>query len=447
MSKYKFIKIFIFIAIFFSFSSFSYAGSDGLNVNLNIGNCNNDGVCDVGEEDFFSCPLDCTPIVVPPTPNPKPNYGGVVGSLVMDNVFNNLTVEVSYNSATIKWQSVIPTMSSLKWGTNPDYRDGVLRNINFLLDHKVVITDLKDGTVYYFNIEAENLLGKTNSLENQVFRTLSLQDTTPPGNPTNVKASSSSSGVTISWDNPNDLDFDYIRVMRNDDRYYGSPFIGHLVYEGNGKYFNDANVKASEKYFYSLFSRDRAGNYSSGSLISIIHNPTGKDTWGDNLTPADNIYPLEYDYIMTQGSAKYDFRIGSIIALSGDQVINIKTNYPSNLKNEDMWVEIKSPSTGILAQYFFSRIKDKDGYLNVEIPLFENSGYYDVNIYKYSSGSNNNTAVLVNRGAFQISKVEPLNNSCFSFCYILWFILLIPLILLVFLLIILIVLIRLIKKH
>jgi len=450
MSKYKFIKIFIFTAIiFFNCSNFSYAGSDGLNVNLHIGSCNNDGVCNTGEEDFFSCPADCTPIVVPPTPdpepNPKPTSGGVVGTLVMDNVFNNLTVEVSYTSATIKWQSVIPTMSSLKWGTNPDYKDGVLRNINFLLDHQVVITGLKEGTVYYFNIEAENLLGKTNSLENQVFRTLSLLDTTPPGNPTNVKASSLPSGITVTWENPKDLDFDYVRVMKNSDRYYGSPFVGHLVYEGDGKYFNDANVKAGSEYFYSLFSRDRAGNYSSGSLISIVHNPTGKDTWGETLTPADKIPELVDSYIVTQGSFTYDFRIGSVIPLSGDQVINIKTDYTSQLKNDDMWVEIRDPNTGIMAQYFFTRVKDKDGYLNVQIPLFEKGGYYNVNIYNYGSTLNNNTRELVNKGAFQISKAESVNKNGFNW-YILWFILLIIFILLIFLLLIFVVFPRLFKR-
>ena len=225
MKNHGFIKIFsLTIFLFLSSFSFLYAqSSNGMDVDLKVGNCNNNGICDSGSEDLFSCPADCTPVVVPPTDK----NGGIIGSSVMDNVFNNLTVEVSYNNATIKWKSSIPTMSNIKWGANPDYKDGVLRNINFLLDHKVELTNLEDGTLYYFNIQSESLLGKNNSLESQVFRTLFLPDTTPSGNLTNIVAESTQSGITISWENPLDEDFDYVRVMKNTDRFYSSPSIGY----------------------------------------------------------------------------------------------------------------------------------------------------------------------------------------------------------------------------
>ena len=426
MKKYRLIKT-LFLAIFlFSINfSISNAASSGIDVNLKVGECNNNGICEEGRgEDFFSCPADCTPIVVPPTPD---GHGGTTtGSLVMDNVFNNLTVEVSYNSAIIKWKSVIPTMSSMKWGTNPDYKDGVLRNINFLLDHKVELTNLKEGTLYYFSIQAENLLGETTSLENQIFRTLSLLDTTPPSNPTNVKASSGPSGITISWDNPTEEDFYYIRVMRNDIRYYGSPFIGRLVYEGDGRYFTDSNVIKNNKYFYSLFSRDRAGNYSSGSLVSIIHNPLGLDNWGSDLTPVETVNPLPNVFTVTQNSSAYDFYPGSVFHLSGDEPINIKTNYYSKIKNDDMWVEIRNSDGIIINQYFFSRIKDKDGFINVTIPIFERGGYYRVAVYKYNSGA----AQMVNYGSFDITKATSVGETVWSFWCVFWLIIIILLILL-----------------
>lgn len=395
----KYLKILLIIIFIFlyNFSISNATSQDGINLNLHVGSCNNNGICEVGNEDFFSCPADCTPVIVPPT---TPGSVSTGGTLVIDNVFNNLTVEVSYNSAIIKWKSVIPTMSNVKWGTNPDYRDGVLRNINFLLDHRVELTNLKDGTLYYFNIEAINLLEKSNSLENQVFRTLYLPDTTPPDNPTNVVAHSIQTGITVSWENPKDEDLDYIHVMRNTDRYYGSPYVGHLVYEGKGNYFTDSNVKDGTKYYYSLFSRDRAGNYSTGSLMDIIYNKNGNDTWGSNLTKEEDENILPNIYIVNQGSSTYDFKTGTTVSLEGGEPIGLKTDYSSDIKNDDMWVDIRDNNKVILGQYFFSRIKDKNGYINVIIPPLK-GGYYGVTIHRYYNGQSQ----IVNYGGFQVSKI------------------------------------------
>lgn len=422
--------LFIFTFIFNISTDFAFAASNGIEVNMNIGgSCNNNGVCEAGTEDMYNCPADCTPVVIPPTPGNGGGSSHTESTLVMDNVFSNLTVLVSYNSATIKWNSIIPTMSNLKWGTSPDYKDGVIKNINYIIEHKVELTNLKDGTIYYFNIQAENLLGKTNSLENQQFRTLSLLDTTPPGNPTNVEADSSSVGVTVSWNNSTDPDFDFIRVLRSTDRFYGSPLVGVVVYEGRGTYFVDSNVKANTKYYYSLFSRDRAGNYSSGSLVDIVHNPEGVDNWGNILTPPVKVIPVPgTKFIVVQNSSSYDFTPGTILPLSGDEPINVKTNYNSITKNDDMWIEIRNSDGEIVSQYFFFRIKDIDGYTNVVIPSFEKSGYYPIIVHRYSSGVDQ----VINQGAFQITKVQLVEKSHLSFWYVVICIIFIILLILIY---------------
>lgn len=384
------------ILILFTFCfNISFASSDGIQLRLDIaGTCNNNAICEVNE-DFFSCPTDCTPVVIPPSGGSS--TGGII---VMDNIFNNLTVEVGTNNAVIKWKTIIPIMTNVKWGTSPDYKDGVLKNINFLMNHKIEINNLKDGTLYYFNIEATNLLGKTNSLDNQMFQTLSLPDIIPPQNPTNVNASSGVPGITITWTNPTDLDFDYIRVMRNSDRFYSSPFIGRLVYEGKGNYFTDANVKKNNKYYYSLFSRDRIGNYSSGSLVSLKHDFSGSE--GSTISePTEGVETI-HNFTLVQDSSIYDLFQGGLLHLNGDREIYIKTKYYERGRDDDMWVTLRDIDSQIVGQYFFGRIKDQEGNVSVRIPPLYNAGYYSLSIYKYQGQA----LKVVNESGIEITGVE-----------------------------------------
>jgi hypothetical protein len=377
MRNYRFIKI-LFLATFLFLSSFSLSfasATDSIDVKLKVGSCNNNGICELANyEDIFGFPADCTPIIVPPSPSKGPRGSSV-------DYFKDLTVEVTYNSAIIRWKSTIATRSYVKWGVNPNYKDGVLVDINFQFNHKVEITNLQAGTFYYFNIQSENLLGKTNGLDNQVFQTLYLSDITPPSNLTDIVARSGLSGITISWKNPQDEDLDYVRVMKNTDHYHSSPFIGHLAYKGNGEYFTDSDVRVGNKYFYSLFSRDKTGNYSSGSLVDVIYNPKGEDM-SSNLAQVGKIEPLSNKYIVSQGESNFDFKIANIISLKGDEPVKVKTDYSSESNNDDMWVEIIDKSNNI-NKYFFSRIKDKDGFMTADIPPFNIGGYYSVNIYRY----------------------------------------------------------------
>lgn len=438
MTKRNIAKLILIISlIFFCNFSFSFAKTDGIDVNLHIGSCNNNNICEEGEEDFFVCPADCTPIVI--APNQARKSGSI---LAMDNVFNNLAITVTYDSATITWQSVIPVMSNLKWGTNPDYKDGVIRNIDYLLEHKIEISNLKEGSLYYFNIEAENLLGKKSTLENQIFRTLARPDTTAPGNPTKVVASSDPSGLTVSWQNPNDLDFDYVRVVRNSDRYYANPNQGYLVYEGKGSYFTDSKVVEKNKYYYSLFSRDRVGNYSSGSLIDIIYNPKSIDWWGQILTPYTEVALTDSPATITQGSSIFDFIMDKTYKLSGDEPINIAISYKPNNKNDDLWVEIKNDEKKIEAQYLFKKSDSKPNYLTATIPAFDKAGDYYISINRY----HDKAIQIIKKGIFQISVSTESHGVNGVNIYIFWFVIVILFIILILLLLYFFILPRIFKR-
>ncbi len=486
MIKGKYIKIILlgfFLFIISFYNVFAVTRGDSIDINLQVNNCNNDSVCDA-EEDYSSCPTDCSPIcdndnicepgwgedintcpsdctpppicnnnnicesgedilncpadciILPPVcnnnnicevgesinncpsdctpPTPNPTNHVVSGSLIAGSFFNNLKIESSYNSALISWNSSFPTTASLKWGTSADYKDGIIKNIDLSLNHRINIPNLKEGTIYYFSIESSDYFGRTSILSNQFFVTLSYKDITPPANPTNIKASSNPYGITVSWRNPGDADFDYVRVMRNTDRYNGSPYSGSLVYEGRGVYFTDTKVKVGERYFYSLFSRDKNENYSSGTMISIIYKKDGSVVvGGEKETPTTGGGELVIEpasgikYLVTQDSSYYDFSLGGTFNLSGDSAINIKTNYPTTSLTDDFWLQISDRSGDVVGQYFFSRNRDKDGFITANIPYFDKGGYYSVSVYKYS----NKYTRIINQGGFDINKAVSVGAS------------------------------------
>ncbi|PJC01761.1 MAG: hypothetical protein CO072_00085, partial [Candidatus Huberarchaeum crystalense] len=114
----------------------------------------------------------------------------------------------------------------------------------------------------FFTIESRSASGKTNFYPPTYFFTKFLKDTTFPLSPRNLRASSDISGITITWENPPDENFSYIRMMRHEDRFKGNPFSGKLIYEGREEKFLDKNVISGKKYFYVLFAKDVLGNFS-----------------------------------------------------------------------------------------------------------------------------------------------------------------------------------------
>ena len=54
------------------------------------------------------------------------------------------------------------------------------------------------------------------------------------------------------------------------DFYPKNPREGALVYVGDGTFFEDVNLINEITYYYTAFSYDKTGNYSSGAIVSAI---------------------------------------------------------------------------------------------------------------------------------------------------------------------------------
>ena len=426
MRKICYIFIISFIVLNFLAFNLSSAFDDasGLDVNLNVITCNHNSTCEIGE-DFLSCPSDC----IPPTPTTNTTTSG--GSL--PDFFRNLTVVPSYTNANIKWNSNFPTIYIIKWGTTNEYKDGTLKNIHFAYDHSVDITNLEPSTTYYFTIESDNYMGVKQIISNQSFTTLTPVDKIAPNNVTNAKISTTVSGIVISWTNPSDKDFSYVRVVRTTDGYTTDPYGGKLVYEGSGQYMRDTNVEVGVKYFYTIFTRDTSGNFSSGYPISIVHNPPS-----DGIVKIDKEVPSttslttvgDINYLINQNDVKQDFKLGGTYEIDG----NLKFKITALFKTEDqniMWVELRDMDRVVVGRYLFGKFDNNFSSKEVIIPPIMGNGYYAVTVHRYLNGGEQ----LIHQAGINVTTAEQKVAKKFSWgCFIWWIILLIILMIIIFIL-------------
>jgi hypothetical protein len=428
----KSITILIFFTFYFLPSiNFLHAQANSIQVDLNVGGCNNNGICEVGEN-TMSCPVDC-PVVIPTIP------GGRNSGFPLLNI-NNLEVVPELNSATIFWSSTIGTISTIRWGETTEVGDGTLKSVVFALNHEMEIINLKPGTMYYFTIESLSNDGRTHITTPISFLTKSLKDTTYPLNPRNVRSYADIVGIFISWNNPPDPNFSYIRIMRHEDRFRGSPFLGKLIYEGVAEKFLDKNVIPGKRYFYSVFSRNNDGSFSSGvATTAVAYSKKIIPTTPEIIKPGDSVPPVTKPgtttptpmiFFVYQYNQQPETLISKkVINIDGDKDTIIDTNSKTSY-NDFIWVENEKGE--LVSIFLFSYHKDSGRYQSV-IPPLQKAGNYDVKIYRYKDGN----SFIIGEGILKVTeKIVPQKVPClrqFYGCLIIDILFLLLLLFLVFL--------------
>ncbi|MFQ6065837.1 MAG: hypothetical protein ACE5K3_00985 [bacterium] len=86
-----------------------------------------------------------------------------------------------------------------------------------------------------------------------------------------MKAQAGDKSITLTWDNPTDEYFDYVRIIRRTDRFARSPTDGFGVYSGYGESFTDYYCVNGQRYYYAAFSRcERYQTWSEPACVSAV---------------------------------------------------------------------------------------------------------------------------------------------------------------------------------
>lgn len=231
----------------------------------------------------------------PATTTPQGGGGGEKIELEMPPVeIVRLEVIPDMTSAVIRYETRGYVRAVIKWGKTISYELGSLAERSFSRTHETVITGLAPNTAYTFVIEGENHIGIRSVMTTGTFTTLSPVDDLPPANVTDLRAVKEGDDIVLTWRNPEDPDFDRVRILRSDLFYPGDTADGWLVYESDGETLVDRGMAVpNTTQYYTVFSYDDKGNISSGAVVALTISDDGTVIIDEVI---DETNPLELDF-------------------------------------------------------------------------------------------------------------------------------------------------------
>lgn len=127
---------------------------------------------------------------------------------------------------------------------------------------------------------------------------VNVKDVVAPPNVSNFTAAPGDRHTTLTWTNPSSSDFSAVKIQRSDSYYPTAETEGTTVYNGAEASYVDIGLVNGSRYYYTAFSYDAAGNYSSGSIATVI--PT-EPTVAKSVEPEKFVLPPAK---ATEGPAK-----------------------------------------------------------------------------------------------------------------------------------------------
>lgn len=287
--------------------------------------CNNDGICqrDQRLEDENNCPRDC--IVYP-------IHSGTWLKII------NLSVEkITLNSADIVWDTTVYALCKISWGKTSEYKDGGISEVNYSESHVIKLAGLIPQTRYHFKIICTSMLDNKAETPDQEFSTLTPLDNIPPANVSDFNATAGDKKITLDWNNPSDADFKGVRILKSEKFYPSDIWDGEIIYDGKANSFIDNDVENGKRYYYTIFSYDKSGNYSSGAIASavpqseegpIIVPPVLPEDIPSEIPISPEIDKLKLeDFDFFLNNEKISLKNGKIIGINSEDILSVSIDY------------------------------------------------------------------------------------------------------------------------
>lgn len=176
-------------------------------------------------------------------------------------------------SVVITWKTNKEADSQVVYGLT-EQLGTLAKDINYVINHSLVLNNLKPNTKYYF--AARSAGSNTDQASSELLSFTTLKDPNPPANVSNLKATAGNSLVNLSWGNPPDSDFAGVTVRSNTTNFPQTQNDGTEIYRGSNTIYHHANLTNGILQYYSVFAYDTSGNHSSGALVSATPSGSGE---------------------------------------------------------------------------------------------------------------------------------------------------------------------------
>ena len=168
--------------------------------------------------------------------------------------------------------------------------------VEFLVDGQVVGTDT--AAPYSTSWDSTTISDGSKTIQAKAYDkdndetssgTITVDNTAPEA-VTGLSATPGNAKVDLSWTNPTTSDLDKVRVLRSTSGAATSPEPASgqtQVYEGTATSHSDTGLTNGTKYYYTVFARDTAGNWSSAASTNAT--PTAPPPPPDTIAPTGTI--------------------------------------------------------------------------------------------------------------------------------------------------------------
>lgn len=200
---------------------------------------------------------------------------------------------------------------------------------------KTITVDMKDVMQVVVHSSTPN---SSFLKEFDVFGPVVPPDTVPPSTVGSLLGSGTDGMVELSWTNPTDTDFSYVKIMRD----------GVLLADNvTDNFYIDTDVVNETSYSYTLISYDLSGNESIGRSITVT------PTQGDLTAPSeitgltenvasdsvtfDFVLPTDPDFdrvILYKDGVEYDTTTGTTLSVTG---LTESTSYSFKFTTVDIY--------------------------------------------------------------------------------------------------------------